>query len=82
VLTWVETEPGESAPSAWVLEVRDNGRGFASEHVPDRGPRRHFGLRFMRERARLVGATLDISSHTDGGTTVRLQLDPRERSYE
>lgn len=80
VLTWVENAPDEPTPAAWVLEVRDNGRGFPADQAPDRGPRRHFGLRFMRERARLVGATLDIKSHVDGGTTVRLEMDPRERS--
>lgn len=80
ILTRAEGDPEAPRPTAWVLEVRDNGRGFPPDQLPDRGPRRHFGLRFMRERARLVGGTLDITSHVDGGTTVRLELDPRERS--
>ena len=59
---------------------RHSSSGVSLTDCSTRGPRRHFGLRFMRERARLVGGTLDITSHVDGGTTVRLELDPRERS--
>ena len=36
----------------WVLEVRDDGRGFDAGAVAARG-RRNFGLQFMRERAEL-----------------------------
>jgi signal transduction histidine kinase len=79
VRTFVRTGDGEVVPSAWVLEVRDDGRGFPEEPMPARGARRHFGLRFMRERARLVGATLEIETRSGEGTTVRLALDPREK---
>jgi two-component system NarL family sensor kinase len=56
-----------------VLEVRDDGRGFDSEAVAARG-RRNFGLQFMRERADLVGARIDVRSRPDGGTVVRLAI--------
>jgi len=59
--------------SAWVLEVRDDGRGFELGAVAARG-RRNFGLQFMRERAELVGARLDVRSEPDGGTVVRLMI--------
>lgn len=59
-------------PDRWVLEIRDDGRGFDSETVAD--SRRNFGLQFMRERAELIGATLDIRSAPDTGTTVRLAI--------
>ena len=34
----------------------------------------HFGLRFMQERAAMVGAVLDIHAVADSGTTVRLTI--------
>jgi two-component system sensor histidine kinase UhpB len=51
------------------LTVRDDGRGF--------DPARHAhgtGLRGMRERAVLIGASLDVESRPGHGTTVRLCL--------
>ena len=44
----------------WVLEVRDDGRGFDTGAVAARG-RRNFGLQFMRERAELVGAQFEVT---------------------
>jgi two-component system sensor histidine kinase DegS len=58
---------------AWVLEVRDDGRGFDVGAVAARG-RRNFGLQFMRERAELIGARFDVRSRPDGGTVVRLAI--------
>ena len=40
--------------------------------------RRHFGLRFMRERSDLLGSQLAIQTSPAGGTLVRLTIDPRE----
>lgn len=57
----------------WVLEVRDDGRGFDIGAVAARG-RRNFGLQFMRERAELIGARFDVRSRPDGGTVVRLAI--------
>ncbi len=57
----------------WVLQIRDDGRGFDIGTVAARG-RRNFGLQFMRERAELVGARFDIRSAPDGGTVVRLAI--------
>jgi two-component system sensor histidine kinase UhpB len=57
----------------WVLEVRDDGRGFDVGAVAARG-RRNFGLQFMRERAELIGARFDVRSRPDGGTVVRLAI--------
>ncbi|MCF6377272.1 sensor histidine kinase [Nocardioides KLBMP 9356] len=49
------------------LEVSDDGIGNAEprEH--------HWGLQTMRERARTVGADLDITTRPDGGTVVSLR---------
>jgi two-component system sensor histidine kinase DegS len=57
----------------WVVEVRDDGRGFDPDAIAARG-RRNFGLQFMRERAELIGASLDVRSRPDGGTVVRLAI--------
>ena len=52
------------------LVVRDRGVGFNPEQVsPDR-----FGLRGIRERARLFGGTATIESVPAEGTTVTVQL--------
>lgn len=53
---------------AVTLTVRDNGRGFDATAVHGD----HMGLQLMRERAEMLGGTLDIASDSGGGTTVRL----------
>lgn len=55
------------------LEVEDHGKGFVAEKS-----QRGIGLVAMRERAELIGGTLVISPHPQGGTKVRLQI-PRIR---
>jgi two-component system sensor histidine kinase UhpB len=68
-----------AAGAAWWLEVRDDGRGL-SDQEPASGERRHhFGLRFMRERAELIGAQLTIGPGADRGTTVRLTIPQAQR---
>jgi DNA-binding NarL/FixJ family response regulator len=60
----LEFRPDESAV---LLRVIDDGRGFDAERVrpsPDGG----FGLAGMRERARLVGGTLEVESAPGRGT--------------
>lgn len=59
--------------SDWVVETRDDGRGFDVGAVAARG-RRNFGLQFMRERAELIGAQFEVRSRPDGGTIVRLAI--------
>lgn len=51
------------------LEIRDDGQGFEPGIVTGAG---HYGLLGMRERARLVGGTLEIESGTGRGTRIRL----------
>jgi two-component system, NarL family, sensor histidine kinase UhpB len=52
-----------------VLEVADNGRGFAFDES-----QRGLGIGGMRERALLIGAELTIESRPDHGTAVRLRV--------
>ena len=58
---------------AWTLEVVDDGRGFDIDAVNARG-RRSFGLQFMRDRAELIGAHVEVRSRPSGGTVVRLAI--------
>jgi two-component system sensor histidine kinase DegS len=64
---------------AWIVEVRDDGLGFDVGAVASRG-RRNFGLQFMRERAELIGAALEVSSRPDAGTVVRLAVPLEKES--
>ena len=50
-----------------VLTVRDQGKGLAVDHMPGTG------MRGMRERAKLIGATLEVANAPSGsGCVVRL----------
>jgi signal transduction histidine kinase len=67
-----------SAP--WVMTVRDDGRGFDVRRVAE-DPRKvgSYGLVGMRERAELMGGTLEIVSQSLEGTVVTL-IGPADRS--
>jgi len=62
----------------WVLTVRDDGRGFDVRRVAE-DPKKvgSYGLVGMRERAELLGGTLEIVSQTLEGTLVTL-IGPAE----
>lgn len=52
-----------------LLEVADDGHGFQEDAAASDY---QFGLRGMRERARLIGAQLEVVSRPDEGATIRL----------
>lgn len=54
------------------LVIGDNGRGFDVMRLASGG--RNFGLQFMRERAELMGSTLQIESRQGEGTRILLQV--------
>ena len=56
------------------LRVRDNGKGIAPKLTGDDGREGHFGLRGMRERAKLIGGKLTVWSELDSGTEVELSI--------
>jgi signal transduction histidine kinase len=62
----------------WVLTVRDDGRGFDVRRVAE-DPKKigSYGLVGMRERAELMGGTLEIVSQSLEGTLVSL-IGPAE----
>jgi two-component system, NarL family, sensor histidine kinase DegS len=65
----------DGVPGRWVLEIADDGKGFQPGPPIDEADRGgHFGLRFMQERAAMVGAELAIHAVADSGTTVRLTI--------
>lgn len=55
------------------LEVQDNGQGFDIEQART-ATAGGIGLRLMRERAAVVGGTLQITSRPGRGTTIRCQV--------
>ena len=52
------------------IEVRDDGVGFDPAQIGTG----HYGLIGLRERARLIGGTLNIESAPGQGTTLKVQL--------
>ncbi len=52
------------------LEIHDNGQGFDPSAVPEG----HYGVIGMRERARLLGGTLEIESRPGQGTTLSVRI--------
>jgi two-component system sensor histidine kinase UhpB len=63
---WLEVR---DTAEAVVLTVRDDGRG-----LPEGADASSSGIRGMRERAMLVGATLTMESQPGSGTVVRLSI--------
>jgi signal transduction histidine kinase len=62
------------------LRVRDDGKGIdpvllGQEHIPG-----HWGLRGMRERAKLIGGTFDVWSQLGTGTEAELTI-PAASAY-
>ncbi len=49
------------------LRVRDDGRGMDTAVLSGQGREGHFGLRGMRERARLIGGKLVVWSEVGAG---------------
>jgi signal transduction histidine kinase len=60
------------------LEVEDHGKGLPSQGARDAGGA-GIGLVGMRERAELIGGTLELLQAEGGGTLVRLEI-PREKA--
>jgi signal transduction histidine kinase len=58
----------------WVTAiVADQGPGFVLDEVTSEGGR-HVGLGLLRERARLVGGAVEVTSWRGAGTTLALRL--------
>ncbi|HVN21303.1 MAG TPA: two-component regulator propeller domain-containing protein [Dongiaceae bacterium] len=66
---------------AFLLIVRDDGKGIDPKVLKDRGRAGHWGLPGMYERAEGIGARLDIWSEAGAGTEVRVTV-PSAIAYE
>lgn len=68
-------------PGAFVLSIRDNGRGITED---EKSGQLSIGILGMRERAHLSGGTFDITAVGGEGTTVtvRLPMVPAEDAVE
>jgi PAS domain S-box-containing protein len=58
------------------LTIQDNGKGFRLAGANRTG----MGIRIMRYRARVIGATLDLASQPDRGTRITCLFSPIKRS--
>ena len=61
--------------SQFKLTVQDNGRGFDLSGKSRTG----MGIRIMRHRAKVIGATLDIQSGAGEGTQITCVFSPKPR---
>jgi signal transduction histidine kinase len=62
------------------LRVRDDGKGIDSKLMNDDERPGHYGMRGMRERAKLMGGKVTVWSELDSGTEVELSI-PAANAY-
>jgi signal transduction histidine kinase len=62
------------------LCIRDDGKGIEPEILGEHSRPGHFGLRGMRERAKIVGGNFEVWSEHDSGTEVELTI-PAASAY-
>jgi signal transduction histidine kinase/ligand-binding sensor domain-containing protein len=66
--------------SEFRLRVRDDGKGMDAAVLSSHGLEGHYGLRGMRERAKLIKGKLVVWSEVDEGTEVELRV-PASAAY-
>lgn len=59
------------AEGVLTLEVKDNGQGIAATALSNP---KAFGIRGLHERAKTVGGWLDVSTHSNAGTSIILSV--------
>lgn len=64
----------ERSAAGMIIEISDNGRGFAPADISTGNSERHVGLKIMEERARRVGGRCTIESAPGEGTRIVLAL--------
>ncbi len=62
------------------LRARDDGKGIDAKLLNEGERPGHYGLRGMRERAKLLGGKLTVWSELDSGTELELSI-PASRAY-
>ena len=63
------------------LRIRDDGKGIEREVLKQGKRAGHWGLPGIQERARCIGAKLDVWSEAGAGTDVQLTI-PASLAYE
>lgn len=63
------------------LRIRDDGRGIAPDVLEQGRAPGHWGLRGMRERAKLMGGSLEVWSRPGSGTEIELTI-PAASAWE
>ncbi len=56
------------------LRLRDDGKGMDARVLDEERHGGHWGLRGMRERAKLVGGSLEVWSELDSGSEIELRI--------
>jgi signal transduction histidine kinase len=59
------------------VRIRDDGIGIKETPLGEPGRAGHYGLRGMRERAKLIGANLEVWSEDGAGTEIELRVPGR-----
>ncbi len=65
-------------PDLLTLAVADNGSGFDKDEAISRNGS---GLKNIRNRANLIGATVEIKSSPGNGSEIKVSLNPSEQPY-
>jgi PAS domain S-box-containing protein len=67
----------ETDQSGLHVTVQDDGRGFSPGAATDSS---HLGIEGMRQRATMIGGTLNVIPQAHGGVTVNLLVPPKQGS--
>jgi signal transduction histidine kinase len=69
----------EYGPQQIAVDVNDDGQGFVVDQAQPSG---HYGITGMRERAAMIGGTLEVISEPGTGTTVRLRFSAKRETKD
>jgi len=64
----------ERVPLGVVMTIEDNGVGFDPNMLGTRDGKKHLGLVSIRERAEILGGTLDVYTAPKMGTTIQVAI--------
>ncbi len=79
VVTLVRNESGGEEKGLYIF-ISDDGKGFETENRLD-NDEKHFGLRGMKQRSRLVGASFSVQSEKEEGTQITIFMPLKKKNY-
>jgi signal transduction histidine kinase len=65
-----------------VMQIKDNGRGFAAAEVNGHTRKKGMGLLALTERVNLVGGTIDLWSQENQGTSLTITIPVAESALD